>query len=55
MRPDRRCDQPTEHRRRNDRATDIALDSQRRRTGRALTNRPVWSPAVEVADILNQL
>ena len=46
--------EPAEHRRRNDRAADIALDSERRRTRRALANRPVWPPAVEIADILSQ-
>jgi hypothetical protein len=46
--------EPTEHRRRNDIATGIALRSERRRTGRTLPNRPVWPPVVEVANILSQ-
>jgi hypothetical protein len=44
----------TEHRRRNDVTIGIALRRERRRTRRALTNRPVWPPAVEIADILSQ-
>ena len=46
--------EPTQNRPRNDVATDFALDSSRRRTGRALTHRPVRPPAVEIADILSQ-
>ena len=46
--------EPTEHRRRNDVATGIALGSEWRCTRRALINRPVWPPAVEIADILSQ-
>ena len=46
--------QSTEHRRRNDVATDFGLDVARWRTWRALIQRPVWPPAVEIADILSQ-
>ena len=46
--------EPTEHRRRNDVATSIAAGGERWRTRRALTNRPVRPPAVEIADILSQ-
>src|SRR5262249_48914722 len=46
--------EPTEHRRRNDVATVVAWGSERRRTRRALANRPVRPPEVERADILSQ-
>jgi hypothetical protein len=46
--------EPTEHRRRDDVATGVALGRERRRTRGALTNRPVWPPAVEIRDILDQ-
>src|SRR5262245_63628894 len=39
--------EPTKYRRRNDVATGVALGSEWRCSGRALTDRPVRPPAVE--------
>jgi hypothetical protein len=46
--------EPTKYGRRNDVAAGVVLDSGRRCTRRALTDRPMGPPEVEIANILSQ-